>query len=95
MVCAPDFIRPALQLVQVLCTESAFGQRVPAPVRQGVRGVKSPPRTPRANCYTEHWVRTARTECTDRMLIYSEARRRAVLRRKVLGGVINEYHRAA
>jgi putative transposase len=98
---------------------------------EGVTTVKIPPQTPRANCYAERWVRTARAECTDRMLIYSERHLGSVLcqyaghynghrphqsrqqrppdrddqarvpqdlpvqRRKVLGGMINEYYHAA
>jgi hypothetical protein len=97
---------------------------------EGVKTVKIPPQTPRANCYAERWVRTARAECTDRILIYGERHLRSVLgqyaghynghrphqsrqqrppdrddqarvpldlpvkRRKVLGGVINEYYQA-
>jgi putative transposase len=93
--------------------------------------VKTPLRTPRASCYAERWVYTARAECTDRILIYGERHLRSVLgeyvghhnrhrphqsrqqrppdhndqarpppdlpvqRRKMLGGVINEYYQAA
>jgi putative transposase len=98
---------------------------------EGLKTVKTPPRTPRGNCYAERWIRSARAECTDRLLIYDERHLRSVLgeyaghynrhrphqsrqqrapdqddqasaplnlpvqRRKVLGGVINEYYWAA
>jgi transposase InsO family protein len=97
----------------------------------GAQVIKIPPRTPRANCYAERWVRTVRAECTDRILIYDGRHLRSVLgeyaghynghrphqsrqqrppdrdaspvappgtqvqRRKILGGVISEYHTAA
>jgi transposase InsO family protein len=101
----------------------------------GIEVVKIPPRSPAANAYAERWVRTARAEVTDRMLITGPPHLHAIVdeyaahynqhrphrardlrppdsddiptapatdlttvgiwRRRVLGGVINEYRRAA
>jgi putative transposase len=101
----------------------------------GIEVVKIPPRSPRANAYAERWVRTARAEVTDQMLITGPRHLRAVLdeyaghynqhrphqarnmrppdcgditmaaitdlttakirRRRVLGGLINEYEQAS
>jgi putative transposase len=97
----------------------------------GIQAVKIPPRSPCANAYAERFVLTARTEVTDRMLIFGQRHLRTILaeyeahyngrrphrsrqlrpprpdhpvadlsqerikRRPVLGGLINEYERAA
>jgi len=95
----------------------------------GIKAVKIPPRSPRANAFAERFVLTARVEVTDRMLIFGErhlvlaqyaahyngrrphrSRRlrpprpdhpvadlsqERIQRRPVLGGLINEYERAA
>ena len=97
----------------------------------GIQAVKIPSRSPRANAYAERFVLTARTEITDRMLIFGERHLRTIMayyethyngrrphrsrqlrpprpdhpvadlsneriqRRPVLGGLINEYERAA
>ena len=101
----------------------------------GIEVIKIPPRSPRANAYAERWVRTARAEVTDRILIAGPRHLRAILdeyaghynrhrphrardlrppdcddittaemadlttaglrRRRILGGLINEYERAA
>jgi len=45
----------------------------------GIEAVKIPPRSPRANAYAERFVLTARTEVTDRILIFGERHLRSVL----------------
>ena len=97
----------------------------------GMEVVKIPPRSPQANAYAERFVLTARTEVTDRMLIFGERHLQTILaeyethyngrrphrsrhlrpprpdhpvadlsrkrieRQPLLGGLINEYKRAA
>ena len=47
----------------------------------GIDAVKIPPRCPRANCFAERFVLTARTELTDRILIFGERHPRTLLAR--------------
>ncbi|WSG40614.1 integrase core domain-containing protein [Dactylosporangium sp. NBC_01737] len=98
----------------------------------GIEVIKTPPRCPRVNAYAERWVRTLRSELTDRMLIFGQrhlrhvlaeyvkhynesrphralslspphppatvidlAEQRRIRRKPILGGLINEYQRAA
>jgi putative transposase len=46
---------------------------------EGVEVLRSAPQCPKMNAYAERWVRTVRTECTDRMLILNERHLRQVL----------------
>jgi putative transposase len=67
---------------------------------EGIDVVRTPVQVPQANSYAERFVRSVRVECTDRMLIYHERHAVMVLggpirRRRVLGGLINEYCRTA
>jgi putative transposase len=45
----------------------------------GIRAVKIPPRSPRANAFAERLVLTAQTEVTDQMLIFGQRHLRPVL----------------
>ena len=45
----------------------------------GIKAVKIPPRSPRANAYAERFVLTARTEVTDRILIFGQRHLRTIL----------------
>ena len=50
---------------------------------EGASILRSPVRAPDANAVAERWVRTARSECTDRLLILNEGHLRRVLDRYV------------
>ena len=50
---------------------------------EGARILRSPVRAPNANAIAERWVRTVRSECTDRLLIVNERHLRRVLDRYV------------
>jgi putative transposase len=63
-------------------------------VGMGIEVVKIPPRSPRANAYAERWVRTARSEVTDRMLIAGPRHLRAVLDEYVVHYNQHRPHRA-
>jgi putative transposase len=56
--------------------------------------VKIPPRCPRANCFAERFVLTARTELTDRILIFGERHLRTVLTRYAAHYNARRPHRA-
>ncbi len=94
---------------------------------EGIKVIPLPFQAPNANAYAERWVKSARDECLDHILIWNDAHLRRVLtefvgyyntrrphqslnqqspvphtptevtgsvaRRKVLGGIINDYYR--
>jgi transposase InsO family protein len=47
--------------------------------RAGIEVKKTPPRCPRANAYAQRWVRTLRSELTDRMLTFGQRHLRHAL----------------
>ncbi len=50
---------------------------------EGIRVIKTPVRSPRANAFAERWVRTVRSECLDWVLVLGHGHLERVLRRYV------------
>jgi transposase InsO family protein len=50
---------------------------------EGIRVIKTPVRSPRANAFAERWVRTVRSECLDGVLVPGHGHLERVLRRYV------------
>src|SRR5660398_48972 len=50
---------------------------------EGVRVIRSPIQSPRANAFAERFVRTARRECLDHVLVLGEGHLRRILREYV------------
>jgi transposase InsO family protein len=50
---------------------------------KGIKVVRTPYRAPTANAYAQRWVRTARAECLDHLLIVGEGHLSRVLREYV------------
>jgi putative transposase len=60
--------------------DSRYGANFDRRVRGlGIRQVRTPFRSPRANAVAERWVRSARSECLDHLIVFSEANSRRVL----------------
>jgi transposase InsO family protein len=47
---------------------------------EGITVIRTPVRAPNANCYAERWIRSAREECLDNLLIFNQAHLRRVMR---------------
>ena len=60
--------------------DSRYGASFDRRVRGlGIRQVRTLFRSPRANAVAERWVRSARSECSDHLIVFSEAHLRRVL----------------
>jgi transposase InsO family protein len=55
----------------------------------GIEAIRTPVRSPKANAFAERWVRTAREECLDHLLVYSRAHLESVL-----GEYVRHYNQA-